>query len=390
MTSDGRRQGWSDLPDDLLDEVYRRCVLSLFDRARFASVCESWRAVATQRHPAIRALPLLLPSTGNGKRDRTVGAYRLEDGRVVRASFQGFPWGKRIVGSHDGGWIAAATGAQLFIVNLFSGARVELSAKQRIIRCKCLTKRPRSRHATGQISITKIVFSKEPCSTGCIIAGITTGCKIALCRVDCPNGGWTTSGCETNTELMDITFCNGKLYALTSKELLEFRMNENGALVVNLVDRIRRGMSVLGIWKLLEKYIFELHGKLAMAVGFSPMIYSRGAQFFRVFELTPAMREVTSLGDHALFLGPGCCKAVHVPVTGGQGMVERNCIYYLKQHICPKDDVECLKRLDLGSYNIYYGKSKGVDHSEKIRSWVYHHPHEDGNNGCIWVLPPDF
>ena len=97
------RQGWSDLPDDLMGEVYSRCVFSMYDRACFASVCESWRAVATQRHPGLRALPLLLPSTGNGKRDQTARAYSLEGGRAVGASFQGFPRGKRIVESHDGG-----------------------------------------------------------------------------------------------------------------------------------------------------------------------------------------------------------------------------------------------------------------------------------------------
>jgi hypothetical protein len=28
--------------------------------------------------------------------------------------------------------------------------------------------------------------------------------------------------------------------------------------------------------------------------------------------------EATSLGDHTLFLGPACSKAVHVPVIGGE------------------------------------------------------------------------
>ena len=234
MPNYGGRQGWSELPDDLLDDVYRRCVSSLSDRARFASVCEAWRALTPQRHPAMRALPLLLPSTGNGKHDRTARAYSLEDGRALCASFRGFPWGKRLVGSYDGGWIAAATGARLFVSNLFSGARVELSVTQRIIRCKCLTKRPRSSHAAGQISIRKIIFSKDPSSSGCIIAGITTRCKIALCRIGCPNYGWTTREGETNTELMgitfpnkelmDITFCNGELYGIEDnyKKLLKF------------------------------------------------------------------------------------------------------------------------------------------------------------------------
>jgi hypothetical protein len=70
----------------------------------------------------------------------------------------------------------------------------------------------------------------------------------------------------------------------------------------------------------LKVYIFELHGKLATAVEVTPISNSK-ARSFRVFELanndtTKRYKcmwiEVMSLGDLALFLGQGCCRAVRV------------------------------------------------------------------------------
>jgi hypothetical protein len=78
----GVERRWSDLPGDLLSAVYQRSA-SAYDRARFAAVCSTWRAAAA-RHPRLPALPLLLPSTGHGKRDREARAYSPEDGRILR------------------------------------------------------------------------------------------------------------------------------------------------------------------------------------------------------------------------------------------------------------------------------------------------------------------
>jgi hypothetical protein len=81
-------------------------------------------------------------------------------------------------------------------------------------------------------------------------------------------------------------------------------------------------------------YIFELRGNLAMAVR---TIWSQnGKRFFRVYELLKAAddthiymwSEVHSLGDYALFLGPGCAsKTMQVP-AGRCGGLEKKHIYY--------------------------------------------------------------
>ncbi|KAM0831108.1 hypothetical protein ACQ4PT_065764 [Festuca glaucescens] len=81
MAADGGvEQLWPDLPGDLLSAVYRRSA-SAYDRARFAAVCSPWRAAAAWQ-PRLPALPLLLASTGDGKRDREARAYNPEDDRA--------------------------------------------------------------------------------------------------------------------------------------------------------------------------------------------------------------------------------------------------------------------------------------------------------------------
>jgi hypothetical protein len=164
--------------------IYRKCCSSAYDRTRFAAVCSSWRVVASW-HTKLPALPLLLPLT----EDADARAYSLEDGRSLSVPLRGYPWG-RIVGSHDGGWVAAvaASGARLRILNVFSGVQVPLSAKQSVIR----SKRPRlaSRvECEAHAPVTKIIFSEDPSSSQCILAAITnfSRCNIALCGTRCPN-----------------------------------------------------------------------------------------------------------------------------------------------------------------------------------------------------------
>ncbi|KAM0873869.1 hypothetical protein ACQ4PT_037795 [Festuca glaucescens] len=289
--------------------VYRRCCCSRYDHIRFAAVCTSWRAVASW-HPKPPALPLLLPSTGDAKRDRKARAYILEDGRALRRPLPGFPWGKRIIGSHDGGWVAALTGTRLFIMNVFSGTRVALSARQSII-------------SEEDNSITKIIFSEDPSSSTCIVAAMTTRCKVALCWISLPGGRWLTRG-STADDLTDIAFCNGTdLYGLGRYALYRLLIGADGkgAPVVTSVHRIRIKMPIFtDCWEMShDKYIFELRGKLAIAMKFSPKFYCCNNHCFRVFQFDGIENksiELTSLGDHALFLGPACSKAVHMPLTG--------------------------------------------------------------------------
>ncbi|KAM3406232.1 hypothetical protein ACQJBY_000350 [Aegilops geniculata] len=401
--------GAETLPADILDTIYRLCS-SPYDRARFAAVCASWRAVASW-HPKLPALPLLLPSTGNGGRDRKARAYSLEDGRVLRAPLPWFPWGKRIVGCHDGGWVAAAVGSWVTVTNLFTSACV----LQRDFVCRCTIAR---RRTNEKISIRKIVFSEDPASKGCIMAAMTTGCGIVLCGLGTKDDdGRATQECSAMNAyptFLDITFCNGELYGFSSHELLyRFVIGQNkyGALVVSLVEQLTTERPIDAYeYRAFpySKYIFEMHGKVAVALDVSVLgdnvkSQSLKARFFRVFELIDSntthppnskymWTELTSLGDRTLFLGPGCCKAVHV--AGMDGVVEANYIYYSSPY--EYHDEDRLTRLDLGSCFVYCWKSDDVHHLERIMSQRYHYLEKGSEyggkdyNSCTWVLPPPF
>jgi hypothetical protein len=398
MTGDGGIKGrWSDdLPDDLLGAIYGRCSSSS-NRARFTAVCRSWRAAASWQ-PKLPSLPLLLPSTGNSCLDKKARAYSPEDGRVLRSRLPWFPYGKRIVGSHDGGWVAAAICGRIEIVNLFTRAQ---GLEKGHIACRC----PHARRNTGQVSIKKVVFSDDPTSEGCILAAMTTRCTIAVCRLGCPGGAWATYGCGTQTSFLDIAFCNGDLYGLSDGHRLckvVIGINEYDAQLVISLENLSVEKPNL-FYVVYPKYIFQLGGKLATAVKVSH-IRSK-ARTFKVFELassdtTQAYKytwaEVTSLDDHVLFLGPGCCKAVQVSVMGMHGQMEGNHIYYTKQkHRLPNGvDPECLDRLDLGSLIVYCYDNKGAHHPERIKSQGYHYREKrnriNGGNSCTWIFPPHF
>ncbi|KAI5001553.1 hypothetical protein ZWY2020_026203 [Hordeum vulgare] len=380
-----------ELPDDLLGAIYRRCS-SPYDRLRFAAVCRSWRAAALAWRTPLPALPLLVPSTGNGQRDRMMRAYSPEDGRVLRAPLPWFPYGKRIVGCHDGGWVAATIGCRVEVVNLFTRHRL----MQRDFTCRC-TGRIYLREMTDKISLRKVVFSEDPATKGCIMAGITRSrCNILLCRLDCEDGsGWSTAGCGTRRipNLADITFYNGELYVLSYDGHLHrfiIGQNNNDAYVINWQQlSTERPIGPEGV-----KHIFELRGNLAVAV--------RNARILRVFELVAywdtttgsyyTWVEVTNLGDHALFLGPGCCKAAHVSsLEVMHGVVQANRIYYS----CPGPGgyVNHLPMFDLGSCAVYCSVGDSFQHSNRIISQGYRYRSKDDaswHDSWTWVLPPDF
>ncbi|KAM0928374.1 hypothetical protein ACQ4PT_002440 [Festuca glaucescens] len=280
-TTTVRRCWSSSFPDDLLAVIC--CMLeSPRCRARFVAVCRSWRAAARAAPPV--ALPWLLLSPRMS--DTTRRVYCPEDGSVVRVRL---PGKMEIVGCHDGGWVATFMPASLKIVNALSGARVKLGRKQERLVC--------GDHVHDSIlkiyafsEMLKIVFSEPPTSPTCILATIvdhdSIGHCIGLCRIDCPNSGWTIHRCHGRT-LMDITFCNGDLYGLAenASEVVKFEIgvNEGGAPVVMAERQLSVGDSIgANSSEQNQSYIFDLHGKLAIATRaqWSPNLHP----FFKVFE----------------------------------------------------------------------------------------------------------
>jgi hypothetical protein len=95
---------WSNLIDDLLGMIRSRIACSR-GRIRFAAVCRSWRAAASQL-PATPAVPLLILALHVwGKKKKHL--YCPEEGRVLQVPVPSKLHGTRFCGTYDGGWIAA-------------------------------------------------------------------------------------------------------------------------------------------------------------------------------------------------------------------------------------------------------------------------------------------
>uniref|UniRef100_A0A8I6X183 KIB1-4 beta-propeller domain-containing protein n=1 Tax=Hordeum vulgare subsp. vulgare TaxID=112509 RepID=A0A8I6X183_HORVV len=381
---------WSNLPRDLLGEVYAR-VASPLGRVRFTAVCRSWRAVTSWRPPA-PTIPWLIISPHEGGTAKRVLCP--VDGALLRVPLPPEAIGKRLVGFHDGGWIAVAATStivaggesQLAIVNLFSGAEVPLSAKQRTTPW-----------------IKKLVFSEAPTpDRRCILAAILAD-RLAVCSVGCGNNykQWVFLDCLSSYD--DIALCHGtKLYGLRRSDLLvhDIHITKHGDPVVGEARTLRvnqlpkcegMGFNV--------SYILK-HGdsKLLMAKRAWWSQENKGF-FFKVFELVKirntrnyhSWAEVTTLDDNALFLSANCSRMVCVP-AGRHGRVEANHIYYNNVNLIGDDKSICsdIELATCGNgQHLYCGEDRKFNGVDMIMSVRYYVPCRQHNN-LMWLLPPDF
>ena len=364
---------WTDLPDDLLHVVSLK-VGGLLHRIRFAAVCKSWQAAAIMARRAARpTLPWLIFCSLHGDDCRTMRAYSPEEGRVLHIPLKGEALvGKQPVGGYDGGWVAAlGKDKQLDDVNVFSGVELLIHAKNmRKVYSGC-----------------KVVFSKSPASSDCILATITPRNRIALCKIGCRADRWTTDISNRRT-LIDIIFYNGKLYGLTfSNYLIKFNIGENKygrpllAIDAELHIKIVSGPFT---W---STHIVELQGKLAMVLGKFPSYHTGPEPFFKVYMLDDdsmtkyarKWEEVTTLGNSALFLGK-MSRAVSVPALG-HGGVQRNHIY--------ADDMTYLTRLDGHGNRVYPMLDESSDNVAQRVKLAGSYVAARAQTG-IWVLPPNF
>uniref|UniRef100_A0ACD5YNF2 Uncharacterized protein n=1 Tax=Avena sativa TaxID=4498 RepID=A0ACD5YNF2_AVESA len=390
---------WSEIPYDVLGMIRAR-VGSPRGRVFFTSVCRSWRAAAC-RHPSPPAMPLLLLSSWYGMSHRydnpmkMKSLYCLEDGEVMRVFPPRDIWSNWHVGGTDNGWIALWQSNEeplnaVVITNLFSGTEVTLSEKQRTLVCKVCS--PKG------FLIRKIAFSEAPTSSSCILAAMTNTCRVAVCKVGCPDYGWTTHGCRER-ELHDIAFCQGELYGVTcyGEKLFKYDIgvDSDGAPAITAVHLlVAQTYASPTRWSIHDEsvvYLIELRCKLVMAVR-SRLLPPERKTSFNLFELVKDAEgyrwvEMRSLDEHALFLGPKCSRAVHVPAGGRRG-VERNRIYYSNHR--PSSNIESfsdavyLTRTD-DDDRLYCRKDERVSDDE-IKSIGYH----VSVNPCTptWLLPP--
>ncbi|KAM3336554.1 hypothetical protein ACQJBY_030517 [Aegilops geniculata] len=394
-------QCWSaTFPDDLLALIYSM-LASPRGRVRFAAVCRSWCAAA-RAAPPVPALPwlLLLPRDCN----RRKALHCLEDSSLVRLWVLREDAGRRIIGGHDGGWVAMPVPGLIKIANLFSGAEVRLAEKNVPILCTSQYHGP-----SRLVVILRVIFSAPPTSRRCILAAITYKCSIALCRVGGPNSGWTVQGCP-NARLVDIAFCNDELYGIHYNMTIvkfEIGVNEDGAPMVT-TERLPVIQWIDGVRDYLSstRYIFDLDGKLAMAL--KTRWLPNMEPFFKVLSLVDNSTgrqkaalykhewvEVTDLGDRSLFLGETFSKAVHVPANMC-GNVERNRIHY--SHRCPlgQDAIIPSYKVSVTILNNLHGETSYKEDDSKnditnaglkrIRSVGYFM--KGHSHGGMWILPP--
>ncbi|XBI51781.1 hypothetical protein VPH35_034256 [Triticum aestivum] len=374
---------WSKLPDELLSEVYGR-IASPLHRVRFAAVCRSWRVVKSWQQP-VPTFPWLILSSRDDDDDTAKRVFCPADGELLRVSLPPEAIGKRLVGSHDGGWIAVtsnlAGGESLLIVNLFSGVEVPLPAKQ-----------------TNTPWIKKVIFSEAPTSNRCVLAAILAD-GLAVCRVGSQshNNQWISKCCYSYD---DIAFGHGKLYGLLRDYLFmhDIHMTNEGNPVVSTLRILRTntlpkfegtGFNI--------SYILKHGDKLLMAKRAWWSQENKGF-FFKVFELVKTSNtrpaygwtEVTTLDDHALFLSANCSRMVYQP-AGRRGGVESNHIYYNNVNLIGGDksiynDVD-LTRCDNGQH-LYCGKDCKLNGVAMIMSVRYYVTSSHYNN-LMWLLPPD-
>ncbi|XBI88128.1 hypothetical protein VPH35_026123 [Triticum aestivum] len=373
---------WSKLPRDLLGEIYAR-IASPLGRVLFTAVCRSWRVVRSLQPPP-PTIPWLIISPREGGTAKRV--FCPVDGKLLGVPLPPVVVGKRPVGFHDGGWVAAASTVagvdSLTIVNLFSGDEVPLSAKQRTTPW-----------------IKKLVFSEPPTVDRCILAAILAD-GLAVCRVGCGNNSnpWMLQSFTSSYD--DIAFCRGKLYGLRRSDLLvhDIHMTKQGNPVVSEARTLR--VNQLPKCEGLEfdiSYILKHGDKLLMAKRAWLSQENKGF-FFKVFELVKIRNtrnyyrwaEVTTLDDHALFLSASSSRMVYLP-AGRHGR-ERNHIYYNNVNLIGDNKSICrdveLTRCGNGQH-LYCGEDRKFNGADMIMSVRYYVPSGDHNN-LMWLLPPDF
>jgi hypothetical protein len=143
-------------------------------------------------------------------------------------------------------------------------------------------------------------------------------------------------------------------------------------------------------------YIFEMHGKLSMVVGFRWL--STVDPFFKVFKLVDIdddaaykhkWAEVTSLGDYALYIGAMRSKAVHVSVEAENYGLKRNHIYYAKYtYFWIKNSsygaVYSVTSNDGDRMKMYCKKDQSYNDSMERTGYYV-----TSSNYAMWIHPPD-
>uniref|UniRef100_A0ACD5WWE7 Uncharacterized protein n=1 Tax=Avena sativa TaxID=4498 RepID=A0ACD5WWE7_AVESA len=396
---------WSELFSEIIGAVLCR-IPSAADRARFRSVCRSWRAAARCYPPPLPPLPLILcpgfalASPSFTDSDAVVtAAHRLP---LLGTPLEGDPSFGDCVGSFQD-WLVCTrlywrtppcswTGADgdCFLVNPLSSEMIYMPS-------------PCAAHSGGTIqssvplcngegevictihapeyamTLVKVVLSAPP-ATGssfftevnlgstCIAAAISQGkgeYKLAFCRPEMQS--WCI--CEGNCikSYVDIEFYQGKLYVVdtSSGDLFsfEFEACDRSFPVISRAEHcLIEKLPLMDGTDRQKCNLVQSHGKLLLVVRYFTGSWDQftGVRVYALDFKSDPWRwvEIKGLGGESIFISSSCSKSFPASRTG-YDQIDHDRIYFLDP-FCPNFFHEVLGNYSYRSqvYSIRDGRIK--------------------------------
>ncbi|GJN25703.1 hypothetical protein PR202_gb13566 [Eleusine coracana subsp. coracana] len=362
MAWKGVPQSWSDIPLELAGLVLCRLPAHV-DRVRFAAVCPQWR-VAAREVPRPPPLPLLaLP-------DGTVYSLPKSEPFSLPAC----------AGYTDAcsNWLLFSQEDGCFLRDPFSNATVTLPPLSQV-RVRCVGDELGSGSARMETQNAKnpTLLQVKVCSPNLIAASIRfqESSQIAVCQPGATSW-WSMMHLDVHPEFGDLTFHQGKLYALDHHEddlfSVDISIDHNRLLI-------------------LQRSMYRRF-KTSLTLEVVPRSWMNEFEVFEGdFEQSQWSRVTTIGDDQVLFLQRGCCKVVCVSQYKMQG----DRIFFLEDS--DDDDLGNGGEDDLGNGDEdgsqYYEERLGPCKVFNIRdskvsdplptvSWKRSHAH------ATWLFPP--
>ncbi|WVZ88240.1 hypothetical protein U9M48_034783 [Paspalum notatum var. saurae] len=375
MSRARRPPPWSDLPSELLGLVFLR-LPKRADRAFFTAVCRTWCAAARQcRLPLPSPVPWLVVPGGSAiSLGHGGGTVQLPDGVCYHHATSG----ECLVFSRDDD--------SCFLMNPFTKATIPLPSLRSYNPYEEPVQVAEDDMAlgldnvmqntwmdikdTGKVSVRSLTL----CSTRLVAAIVTVGvsCTIALCRPGA--AAWSVSAHDQTRCLSQMVFLHGKIFTLENAHDLiaidivddhdsdEPRMSRMERLIAGASSRLQR-------YPCSVHHLLESHGTLLMVRrnlfqetrhddGSSGVARNKFEMFNADFECHLWAEARTLQNYQALFLGPGCSRAVQVSPYD----ISRDCIFFLDYFNWP------FFRL-VGSCGVYDMKDEKVHSPLPMVSW---------------------
>ncbi|XP_051136896.1 probable F-box protein At1g44080 isoform X2 [Andrographis paniculata] len=319
---------WKSLTDVLLKDITRR-LTSIYDYLAVRSVCGSWRSAATRRnfnHNSPQVSLLMYDASGEDNKvvpGRCIHLQDLSRGRTFKIhDFLPFP---ATVHLSSGGWILYVRQdcPSVGLINPICGRTLELPG---------LDTFPIYREGENPC-IFKMLLSGSPGIDDDVIVTVIWGKEerkqLGFSSPGAPR--WEAYG-EEGHSICDVTYHNGKLYALDmDRKLVECDIhspNRRETLKVIYLNYISVPISTDQVpfyRNRYEYYLVESSGKL-LAVFRRFSIYN--IIRFEVFEVDLMKEElimIQDLGDKTMFLGLNSSFCLELPDCDA---IKSNCIYF--------------------------------------------------------------